>query len=60
MTTTTQVRLPLEHPEPAGKWRLDGPTREAGRLGLAQARAELAEAGRRAARREAEALRQAA
>ena len=52
--TVTQVPLPLEHLDAADGWRLDDHTREAGRRGLAQARAALAEAGRRAARREAE------
>ncbi|GAC1318301.1 MAG: hypothetical protein NVSMB12_17000 [Acidimicrobiales bacterium] len=63
MTTTTQERLPLagvengvEHGvEDGAGWRLDERTREVGRRGLAEARAALAEAARRAAAREARA-----
>ena len=56
MTTTTQERLPLAGVDDIAGWRLDERTREVGRRGLAEARAALAEASRRAAAREAEAL----
>ena len=52
--TALQVPLPLEDLDGADAWRLDDRTREAGRRGLAQARAALAAAGQRAARREAD------
>lgn len=54
MTRTTQERLPLAGVDDPGAWRLDERTREVGRRGLAEARAALAEAARRAAARETE------
>jgi len=59
MPTTTQERLPLPGAAPA-EWRLDEHTREVGRRGLAEARAALAEAARRAAVREADHLKRRA
>ena len=44
--TTEQPRLPLRLVD--DDWRIDEPTRAAGRQGLADARAALAEAARRA------------
>jgi len=48
--TASQERLPLTVID---DWRIDPRTREAGRRGLAEARAALAAAGRRAEEREA-------
>lgn len=53
MTRTTQERLPLAGVDEPGAWRLDERTREVGRRGLAEARAALADAARRAAARDA-------
>jgi hypothetical protein len=50
----TQPPLPLEALKDAADWRLDERTREVGRRGLADARAALAQARRRAERREAQ------
>jgi len=49
MTRTVQDRLPFTVVE--DDWRLDDRTRRAGRKGLADARAALAAAARRAERR---------
>ena len=49
----TQPPLPLEALKDC-EWRVDERTREVGRRGLADARAALAEARRRADRREAQ------
>jgi hypothetical protein len=56
----TQTQLPLEDTARTDDWHLDDRTREIGRRGLADARAALAEATRRAARRDAERLAKAA
>lgn len=62
MTRAMQISLPLVEDEAAAlsaedDWRLDDRTREAGRRGLAEARAALAAAALRAAQRDAEARR---
>jgi hypothetical protein len=49
----TQQHLPLDGTGRSAEWRLDARTREVGRRGLADARAALAEAARRSAKREA-------
>ena len=51
MSAPTQDRLPFADGDGDG-WRLDRATREAGRRGIAEARAALAAAVRRAEQRE--------
>ena len=55
MDELSQTQLPLGYDgDRADEWRLDAHTREAGRRGLAEARAALAAATQRAADRDAQ------